>query len=198
MTTVSLHPSLPPSWMLLIRNQQNISNRRARKKVTLMNESYYCLVKRGNWWDNLLFCVPSHVHIANPGELHHKFSSASYRRRRCQPVAAAFGPHQAAGWGPPSSQSPGWFPPADTGWPGCPSSWGNSHRSVRRRWPLEILCLCWLHLNYVSGWMSYPWHLDSRTGVSTKMREWGNDLCEMNGVRRLQRSSEEELEMLLA
>lgn len=46
--------------------------------------------------------------------------------------------------------------------------------------------------------MSYPWHLDSRTGVSTKMRELGNDLCEMNGVRSLQRSSEEELEMLLA
>lgn len=114
-------------------------------------------------------------------------SSASYHMRRSRQVAAASGPHRAAGWGPPSSQSPGWFPPADRGWPRCPPSWGNSHRSERKRWPLGILCLCWLHLNYVSGWMSYPWNLDS-----TKTREWGNDLCEM----KVYRGQTGELEML--
>ena len=93
---------------------------------------------------------------------HNKFSSASYRRRRCRPAAAACCPLRATGWGPPSSQSPGWCPPADRGWARCPSSWENSHRSERRRWTLEILSLCWLHLNYASGWTSSPWHLDSR------------------------------------
>lgn len=123
-----------------------------------------------------------------------KFSSASYRKRRCQPVAAAFGPHWAPGWGPPSSQSPGWFPLADTGWPGYPSSWGNSHRSEGMRWPLETLCLCWLHLNYVNGWTCYPWHLDNRKGVITKTREWGNVMCEMKRVRGSNRTSSHKLE----
>lgn len=118
-----------------------------------------------------------------------ELSSASYRRKRCRPAAAASGRRRAAGWGPPSSQSPVWFPPADRGWSQCPSSWSNSHKKERRRWPLGILCLCWLHLNCASGWMRCPWHLDGRTGET--VTEWGNVPCEMNRGKSLQRSSQE-------
>lgn len=93
--------------------------------------------------------------------------SHSHHRRRCPLAAEALALRWVADWGPPSSQNPGWFPPADTGWPGGLSSWGNSHRSERTRWPLEILYQCWSHLSYASGWTSYPWHLN-RVRVNTK------------------------------
>lgn len=110
--------------------------------------------------------------------------SVPYHRRRCQLAAEAFGPHWEAGWGPPSSQNPGWFLPADKGWPGGLSSWGNSHRSERRRWPLEILYLCWLHLSYASGWTSYPWHLDNRMRVNTEMKN-GGTVCVIIKLNKL-------------
>lgn len=168
----SLPPSLLPlpSWKLIIRNQQDISNMKARKSDS------------GDWWLNLLFSVPGELHQVQ------RLTAGGDANRLLQPLVptgrqteghhhhrALGGSHQQT-WADQAIHLPGETLTEVKGGDGL-SRFSVNAGHTWTTWAGE-----WVILGI---WTA---------GVITKMREWGNVLCEMKRVGALKRTSSHKLE----